>query len=137
MPHERAPEATVLLVNHTSLQSGAELSLLELIDELPASINQVVACPEGPLADAVRERGVEVRLIPELTGSLRIHQKHTPQAVVELARCSAALRRHAKDVGCELVHANSVRAGLAAAIGLHRSGPPVVVFTTTACPSSA
>ena len=48
----------VLFVNHTGLVSGAEHSLLTLIDGLPSEVVGGLACPAGPLAEMARERGI-------------------------------------------------------------------------------
>jgi hypothetical protein len=45
----------VLYVSHTAAVGGAERSLLTLLDHLPAEVEPVLACPEGPLAAAARD----------------------------------------------------------------------------------
>jgi hypothetical protein len=41
----------ILFVNHTGLASGAEHSLLALIDGMPSEMVAWLACPAGPLAE--------------------------------------------------------------------------------------
>jgi L-malate glycosyltransferase len=114
----------VLFVNHTSIVSGAEHSLLTLIDGLPSEVVAGLACPEGRLAGMARERGVEVHLVRGTAGSLRLHPWHTPVAVAEMAIGGIQVARAARRSAASVVHANSLRAGLIAGIGrhLHRHG---------------
>jgi len=124
----------VLYVNHTSEISGGERSLLELITGLPDEVSAAVACPEGPLANAARRLGVPVEVIRGTEGSLRLHVWHTSRGVLDIARAAWSVRRRAAARGADLVHANSVRAGLAAALASSTGGPPVVVHVHDALP---
>ena len=124
----------VLYVNHTSEISGGERSLLELITGLPDEVSAAVACPEGPLANAARRLGVPVEVIRGTEGSLRLHVWPTSRGVLDIARAAWSVRRLAAARGADLVHANSVRAGLAAALASSTGGPPVVVHVHDALP---
>jgi glycosyltransferase involved in cell wall biosynthesis len=114
----------VLYVNHTSLISGAEHSLLTLIDGVSPEIVAGLACPEGPLAEMARKRGVQVHLVRGTAGSLRLHPWHTPVALAEIALSGIQVARAARRTGTSVVHANSLRASLAAGIAcrIHRRG---------------
>lgn len=124
----------VLYVNHTAEMSGGELSLLRLLDSLPPAITATVACPAGPLAVAVRERGMPVSTIPAVDGSLRLDPRHTPGSLVAVMRAALAMRRLALATGAQLVHANSIRAGLAAGLATRLGGPPAVVSVRDCLP---
>lgn len=126
----------VLLAGHTGLVSGAELVTLELARDLPEGFESVVACPPGPFADAARAIGVEVRSLPGTSGSLRLHPLHTPRALLDLFRMGVALRRLAGDLGAGLIHAVSLRAGIAAALARRLGGPPVVLAQHDELPAS-
>jgi glycosyltransferase involved in cell wall biosynthesis len=106
----------VLFVNHTGIVSGAEHSLLTLIDGLPPEVVAGLACSEGQLAEMARERGIEVHLVRGTAGSLRLHPWHTPVAVAEIALSGVQVARAARRTGASVVHANSLRASLAAGI---------------------
>jgi glycosyltransferase involved in cell wall biosynthesis len=127
----------VLFVNHTSSISGGERSLFDLTAGL-AAINAVtvdVACPEGPLAEALRARGVRVHRIPEVDLTLKLHPANTAAALLELARAARAVRQIALRVGADVVHANSVRAGMIAVWARRRGGAPVVVHVRDRLPA--
>ncbi len=119
----------VLYLSHTALMSGAERSLLTLLEGLPPDVEPVLACPRGPLSAAARHLGVPVIKVSGTEGSLRLHPVHTPRAIFDLGRTAVEARRAARRVGADLVHANSTRAGLAAI-----SGPPSIVHVRDRLP---
>jgi L-malate glycosyltransferase len=121
----------VLYVNHTSEVSGAERSLLELLRELPGEVRPLVATPRGRLDEAVRELGIATTPIAGTAGSLRLHPLHTPRALAELSLAAAQVRRAARAHGAELVHANSIRAGIV--LGLARLAPAATVVHVRDC----
>jgi L-malate glycosyltransferase len=102
----------VLYVNHTAAVSGAERSLLSLLAALPDPVDARVAAPSGKLTEAVRQLGIPTTAIPGTAGSLRLHPLHTPRALGELAAAAASVRWSARGGRAELIHANSIRAGL-------------------------
>ena len=102
----------VLFVNHTSAISGGELSLLTLLRALPHEVEPIVACPAGPLAERVSSIGIETHAISGTDGSLRLHPARTARAIGQLARTALEVGRLAGDTGADLLHANSIRAGL-------------------------
>ncbi len=107
----------VLYVNHTADVSGGEHSLLGLLGALPAAVAPLVATPPGRLASAVAELGIPTTTIAATAGSLRLHPLHTPRTVAELSVAAVQVRRAARRHHAELVHANSIRAGIALALG--------------------
>jgi glycosyltransferase involved in cell wall biosynthesis len=126
----------VLFVNHTGRMSGAEYSLLELAGGLAGELECELACPEGPLASEALRRGLAVHRIRGTDGSLRLHPRHTPAALADIARAAGEIRRLARGRRVDLVHANSIRAGLAAGPGRLRpsTAPLGRVRSTTAAP---
>ncbi len=126
----------VLFVNHTSIVSGAEHSLLTLMGGLSPALVAGLACPEGRLADMARERGIRVHSLRGTAGSLRLHPWHTPAAVAELAVSGLQAARAAHRTGASIVHANSLRAGLAAAIACRLEPLGLVVHVRDCLPDS-
>jgi glycosyltransferase involved in cell wall biosynthesis len=121
----------VLYVNHTAEVSGGERSLLDLLGALPGAVQPLVACPHGRLADAVAELGVARAEIRGTAGSLRLHPLHTPRALAEMGHAAVQVNRLARG-GVELVHANSIRAGIV--VGLARPRGPGVVHVRDCLP---
>ncbi len=120
----------VLYVNHTGRVSGGEHSLISLLESLPGQIEPTVACPPGALAERVREVGVERVPIQGTDGSLRLHAVRTPRALLEMARAAAQVRAIAASRRAEVVHANSIRAGIVATA----AAPPTVVHVRDCLP---
>jgi glycosyltransferase involved in cell wall biosynthesis len=127
----------VLYVNHTANMSGGELSLLDLLRGLPDDLDRIVACPPGPLASAVAALGVEVLPIRGMDASLRLHPVQTTRGLLGMASGAAAVSSRARrDPRVDVVHANSVRAGLLAGIALPGAKAPLIVHVRDCLPDS-
>jgi glycosyltransferase involved in cell wall biosynthesis len=126
----------VLYLNHTAEVSGGEQSLLSLIAGLPDEVSATVACPEGPLAKAVRELGIAVSTVPSTQASLKLDLRHTTRGVLDIARASWAVRRISAAIDVDLIHANSIRAGLIAVLATPAGNPPAVVHVRDCLPPS-
>ena len=117
----------VLYVNHTAEISGGERSLLDLLGGLPEGVLRHAACPRGELYGALEQLGVSASPITGTSGSLRLHPLHTPRALAEMALAAAQLRGVARRQRSEIVHANSLRAGILAGLARPRAGTVVHV----------
>lgn len=116
----------VLYVTQSRQISGAEHSLLTLLDALPDEVMPVVAAPEGKLAEALVARGIAHRAISAPDVSFRLHPKHTTTGLIGLARASLAVDAVARDERPDVLHANDTRAGLMAQLAARRRAPLVV-----------
>ncbi len=102
--------------------------MLRLLDHIPAAHERAVACPpDGPLRTMLRDRGIDQHDIRGTDVSLTLHPVQTPRGLLRLVRSGFALRRAAREFGADVIHANSVRAGLIAIVARRLGGPPVVV----------
>jgi glycosyltransferase involved in cell wall biosynthesis len=86
-----------------------------------------VACPSGPLADAVDRAGVDRLSLPAVDASLRLHPVHTPVGLGQLGAGGVALARAARRFRAEVIHANTPRVGIMAAVARPLGAPPIVV----------
>ncbi len=128
----------VLCVNHTGTVSGAERSLLDLLGGLPSDIEARLACPsEGQLAQAARTAGIGIDAIPGTDGSLRLHPLRTPIAIGTLSLAGLRTAAHARRMNADVIHANSIRAGLISVPAGRLVGLPVVVHVRDRLPRSA
>lgn len=116
----------VLYVNQTAQISGAERSLLALLQGLGDTVEPLVACPDGELAEELRRIGAERFPIVGTGASFRLHPLHTTRGLAEIARSSLQVRRLGRRTAPDLLHANTTRASLLAALARVRSGPPLL-----------
>jgi glycosyltransferase involved in cell wall biosynthesis len=126
----------VLYVNHTGQVSGGEKSLLEVVRGVSPAVSPLVACPDGPLVDALAEIDVPRVSIPGTDGSLKLHPRHTTAAVCGIARGALAVRAAARRHDVSVVHANSIRAGLFTTLAADPNGPATVVHLRDRLPDS-
>jgi L-malate glycosyltransferase len=125
----------LLFVNHTAEVSGAERSLMSLLAALPAAVERRAAVPRGPLTVAIERLGIPVSPIVGTAGSLRLHPLHTPRAAVEMSLAALQVGRLARRYDVELVHANSIRAGVVLGLGHRlRSSSATVVHVRDCLP---
>ena len=118
----------ILFVNHTSAASGAEFALLRLVAGVRRHHHVAVACPPtGALADLLDDSAVQHVPIPPFEASLRLDPVQTPLNLSRLAIGGVALARAARRFDADLLHANTPRAGLMAALAYRFGGPPFVV----------
>src|SRR5690348_13200827 len=97
----------ILLANHTGGFSGAEVSLLRLIQGLRCDHELAVACPDdGPLTAAVDRLGLERFDLPSVDVSLRLHPVQTPRGLVQLTSAGRALAGAAQKFHADVIHAN-------------------------------
>jgi L-malate glycosyltransferase len=125
----------VLILNQTSQISGAEHSLLTLLDALYGEVELFAAVPAGALEKALARRGVPLSKIRGTDASFRLHPMHTPRALMELALAGRAVAAIARRERAQLVHANTTRAGLVGLAAHRLGGPPVLVHVRDWVPS--
>lgn len=118
----------ILLANHTGAWSGAEVSLMRLVAGLRREHELAIACPDdGRLPREVDAAGIERMSLPAVDASLKLHPLHTPAGLRQLGAGGTALARAARRFGAQVVHANTPRVGIMAAVGLRAHDPPFVV----------
>ena len=105
-----SPQA--LFVSYSSALGGAERILLDRAGALPSA---VIACPPGALADAARERGLEVAGCSarraELRGSARDRAGAPLRLAAQAAEVRAAVTRHRARLRGGLEHARAAVLG--------------------------
>jgi glycosyltransferase involved in cell wall biosynthesis len=118
----------ILFANHTGAWSGAEVSLMRVVEGLREDHDVCVACPDqGRLAKEVDRAQIERLSLPAVHASLRLHPLQTPVGLRQIGVGGAALARAVRRWRADVIHANTPRTGIMAAVGLRRDGPPFVV----------
>ncbi|MFT4305510.1 MAG: glycosyltransferase [Microbacterium sp.] len=129
---EAAGEFTVVHVAHTTEPGGAELALNRMLVSPCRSWHAVLALPEGlepgVFADAAAHGVAVVEAGPAQTsGAARASLLAAPRFVRQLLAQAGALRRSGAFEGADVVHANSTRSAVAAALALRGDRIPLVV----------
>src|SRR6185437_4817404 len=93
----------------------------DLLGALPRELQARMASPPGALAGEAQARGLPWTSIAGTAGSLRLHPLHTPVALSQMTAAAAQVSRAVARHEIELVHANSIRAGIV--LGLARRSP--------------
>jgi glycosyltransferase involved in cell wall biosynthesis len=112
-----------LVVSYSPLLGGAERILLDLA---PALGRAALACPPGPLADAVVEAGLESRELRPRRLELRRSARDRLGAPLRIAAQARELRRLLGDSGPDWVVAWNMRAAMSASLARGRGGPPLL-----------
>jgi L-malate glycosyltransferase len=106
----------VLFYNHTGQVSGAERVLLMILARLNRhSFRSVVICPdEGPLSELAVELGVTVENIAPLQARFTWRLNQLFAYAKSFFGVMLLLRRRVCEIKPDILHANSIRAGLVA-----------------------
>jgi L-malate glycosyltransferase len=115
----------VAYVSHTGAVSGAEVVLMNMVRGLDRALYEPVAiCPQqGALARLLRAESVPCEALPEVQARFTWRPDRLCKAVASLIRAMIGLRRTLSRIQPDIVHANSLRAGMiasAASIGCDR-----------------
>lgn len=132
MPAGDANGMRVVYLGHTARLSGAELALVRMLRQLPEVEAHVVLAEEGPLVARLLDVGATVEVLELPTGSRTLERSRVRlgrlplSAALETGRYTVTLARRLRELGPDLVHANTLKAwtygGPAAAL----AGVPVV-----------
>ena len=117
----------ILFYNHTGKVSGAERILLLALKKLNRSVFEpVVVCPRSDtLAEEVGKLGIGCKSLDRLEARFTFRIDFLARYLFSFYRTIRQLRSAIKEVNPNLIHANSVRAGLVASAASVGSGIPV------------
>ncbi len=118
----------ILFYNHTGQLGGAEHLLLAILARLDrASFDPVLICPEpGPLQKMVAELGVPTETVAVLHARFTWRADYLLRYLKSFANVILDLRRKVININPDLIHANSVRAGLVVTVATLGLGKRVV-----------
>ncbi len=115
-------EMKILFYNHTNTISGAERVLLLILSQLdPGEFQMMVMCPAGDLKRQVEEQSIPCVEVKKLEARFTWRLDLVVQYLLSFWRVMRNVRSQIKTINPDLIHANSIRAGLvmtAATIGL-------------------
>ena len=118
----------VAYVSHTGAVSGAEIVLINMVRRLDrARYEPMALCPrEGDLARLLEAEGATCEAIPEVQARFTSRPDKLWKAAVSLTRATVVLRRALSRIQPDIVHANSLRAGIIASAASLGCGRKVV-----------
>lgn len=122
----------VVYVDHVGQLSGGEIALLRLLPHLEEVEPHVILAEDGPFADALVQAAISTEVLPMaerarglLKGHVRLRTMSigvVGDTVAYILRLALRLRRLRPD----LVHTNSLKAGVYGSIAARLAGVPVV-----------
>lgn len=103
----------LLFYNHTPLVSGAERVLLLILAQLdPRAFQSVVLCPAGDLQQQVEAQNVPCHTVELLQARFTWRPDYFLRYLLSFVRAIHSVRAEVKRLAPDLIHANSIRAGL-------------------------
>lgn len=121
----------VAYIDHTAKWSGAEVALYNILTNIGEQIDPLVILAEdGVLADRLRERNIDVRIIP-LDESIRDRGRNAvnlgaPAAAFKMYVYGRKLAPLLKQEKVDCVHTNSLKSALYGAIAAKKAGIPLI-----------
>jgi glycosyltransferase involved in cell wall biosynthesis len=122
----------VAYLGHTARLSGAEIGLLRFIQATDAIDARVVLAEDGPLVGALRDAGAHVEVLPLAEEARELRRAELrpglgqARAAIEVARYVGTLRGRLRHLEPDLVHTNSLKAGVYGSLAARLAGLPVV-----------
>lgn len=121
----------VAYIDHTARWSGGEVALFNILTHIGDQVDPlVILAEEGALADRLRERGIDVRIVP-LDDSIRNRSRNTvnlgaPAAAVKLLSYGRRLAPILKQERVACVHTNSLKSALYGTVAAKTAGVPLI-----------
>jgi len=125
----------ILFYNHTSLVSGAEISLLEMLSELKDE-EIILACPSGKLSELAIKKGINWIKAPSLDIGLKKNPFHILLFLLHFIRAGIWLLIFSKRWKATHIYTNTIRAGIAS-IPCFLSGIPVFIHIRDILPENS
>jgi glycosyltransferase involved in cell wall biosynthesis len=121
----------ILFYNHTGIVSGAEKMLLLSLRHLPRdTYDLMVMCPEeGSLLAEASSLGVPALPVPAIQARFTYNPLRLAGYLVSIGRALGKLRRSVQSLAPDILHANTVRAGIVATIATLGKNIPVIWHT--------
>lgn len=122
----------VVYLNHVAQLSGGEIALLRLIAHLPEVQPHVILAEDGPLAAELAKAGISSEVLPmaERTRDMRkgavTVRSIRPAMVSDTTRYVLRLARRLRALRPDVVHTNSLKAGVYGSVAARLAGIPVV-----------
>jgi glycosyltransferase involved in cell wall biosynthesis len=129
---ERDTRTRVVFLDHVARLSGGEIALLRVLPHLEHVNAHVILGEDGPLAERLQAAGISVEVLP-IAASARDLRRDTvrpggapPAAALHTLAYVARLAWRLRQLQPELVHTNSLKAGVYGSLAARAAGVPMV-----------
>ena len=128
-PHDRV---RVVYLDHVARLSGGEIALLRLLPHLDKVNPHVILAEDGPLVGALHLAGVSTEVLPFDESARDVRKSDvngrgvSPRVAATTATYILRLARRLRQLRPDLVHTNSLKAGVYGSLAAHLAGVPVV-----------
>lgn len=118
----------ILYINHTGHVSGAERVLLDTLKAAKRGrFEPIVMCPaDGDLAEEIFAERVEWLPLPSIRVRFALRPDQMIRALSPMYKAVVGVRKQIRAIIPDLIHANSVRAGIVATLAAAGTGTPVI-----------
>lgn len=130
---ERDERPRVVYLDHVARLSGGEIQLLRLLPHLERVRPHVILAEDGPLAQRLTRAGVSVEVLPLSTAARDLRRdavrpggKTSPVVALHTLTYIARLALRLRVLRPDVVHTNSLKAGVYGSLAARAAGVPVV-----------
>jgi glycosyltransferase involved in cell wall biosynthesis len=129
---ERDQRIRVVYLTHVARMSGAEIALLRLLPHLSEVNAHVILGEDGPLVGRLHAAGISVEVLPMAASAREVRKEEVrlggapPAALAHVGWYAVQLARRLRQLRPDLVHANSLKAGVYGGIAAQTAGLPFV-----------
>jgi glycosyltransferase involved in cell wall biosynthesis/GT2 family glycosyltransferase len=123
---------SVVYLDHCAQLSGGEIALLRLLPALEGISAHVILAEDGPLRPRLEALGVECEVLPMPDRARSVKRTQVVPfgmplgAVFDTLSYTLRLRRRLRELRPDLVHANSLKAGLYGCLAARLAGVPAI-----------
>jgi glycosyltransferase involved in cell wall biosynthesis len=129
---ERDERLRVVYLDHVARLSGGEIALMRLLTHFQNVNPHVILGEDGPLADRLQKAGVSIEVLPIAASTRDLRRDtvrlgtSTPVAALHTLTYVARLALRLRTLRADLVHTNSLKAGVYGSLAAKAAGVPVV-----------
>jgi len=129
---DRDERLRVVYLDHVARLSGGEIQLTRLLPRLQNVNPHVILGEDGPLAQRLSQAGVSVEILPIAASARDLRRElvspggASPMAALATAAYIARLAMRLRALQPDLVHTNSLKAGVYGSIAARAAGIPLV-----------